>query len=116
MSYNNTVIDFFVGMRVIEDLFEFIYEGLQGGIHRYNVKPNNGKFDKDFLKKFIFINQGDSDFDYELGRLGYSYLSSDDGLKELSKYYLNELKSFNNRYISEDVVKNCKNSLLNIIK
>jgi hypothetical protein len=40
MNYNNIVIDFFTGMRGIDDLFESIYEGLYGGVQRYRVEPN----------------------------------------------------------------------------
>jgi hypothetical protein len=115
MNYNNLIVDFFIGMRGIDDLFESIYEGLYGGVHRYKVQPNEGNFDKDFLIKFVKINQGDNDFDYELGRIGYRFLTSDEGLKELSKYYLEELKTYKNEYVTTDVISNCRNSLLNII-
>ena len=56
MNYSNEIIDFFTGMRGIPDLFENIYEGVYGGVHRYKVKPNKGIFDKDFLIKYIKIN------------------------------------------------------------
>ena len=115
MNYNNIIIDFFTGMRGIHDLFESIYEGLYGGVQRYKVKPNEGNFDKDFLIKFIKINQGDNDFDYELGRIGYRFLTSDEGLKELSKFYLDELKTYKHEYVSNEVIENCKKSLINII-
>ena len=115
MNYNNIIIDFFTGMRGIHDLFESIYEGLYGGVQRYRVKPNEGNFDKDFLIKFIKINQGDNDFDYELGRIGYRFLTSDEGLKELSKFYLDELKTYKDEYVSNEVIENCKKSLINIM-
>ena len=115
MNYNNIIIEFFTGMRQIHNLFESIYEGLYGGVQRYKVEPNNGNFDKDFLIKFIKINQGNNDFDYELGRIGYRFLTSDEGLKELSKFYFNELKTYKLEYVSTDVIKNCKKSLMNII-
>ena len=115
MNYNNIVIDFFTGMRGIDDLFESIYEGLYGGVQRYRVEPNEGNFDKDFLIKFIKINQGDNDFDYELGRIGYRFLTSDEGLKELSKFYLDELKTYKDEYVSNEVIENCKKSLINIM-
>jgi hypothetical protein len=115
MNYNNFIVDFFTGMREIDDFFECIYEGLYGGVQRYKVQPNEGNFDKDFLMKFVKINQGNNDFDYELGRIGYRFLTSDEGLKELSKYYLEELKTYKNEYVTTDVISNCRNSLLNII-
>lgn len=115
MNYNNIIIDFFTGMMGIHDLFESIYEGLYGGVQRYKVKPNEGNFDKDFLIKFIEINQGNNDFDYELGRIGYRFLTSDEGLKELSKFYLDELKTYKDEYVSNEVIENCKKSLINII-
>lgn len=115
MNYNNLIVDFFTGMRGIDNLFECIYEGLSGGVQRYKVQPNEGNFDKDFLMKFVKINQGNNDFDYELGRIGYLFLTSDEGLKELSKYYLEKLKTYKNEYVTDDVISNCRNSLLNII-
>ena len=114
MHYNDLIVDFFAGMRGLDDLFECMLNGLYGGVHRYEVPPNEGIFCKDFLIKFVRINQGDNDFDYELGRIGYRFLTSDEGLKELSKHYLEELKSYKNEYASADVFSNCRNSLLNI--
>jgi hypothetical protein len=55
MNYNNLIVDFFTGMRGIDDLFESIYEGLYGGVQRYKVQPNEGNFDKYFLIKFVNI-------------------------------------------------------------
>lgn len=115
MNYNNPIVDFFTGMRGINDLFGSIYEGLYGGIQRYKVEPNKGNFDKDFLIKFVKINLGNNDFDYELGRIGYRFLTSDEGLKELSQFYLNELKTYNIEHVSNDVIENCKKSLIRII-
>jgi hypothetical protein len=115
MNYNNLIVDFFIGMRGIDNLFEDILNGLYGGVQRYKVQPNEGNFDKDFLIKFVKINQGDNDFDYELGGIGYGFLTSDEGLKELSKYYLEELKTYKNEYVTSDIISNCRNSLLNII-
>jgi len=106
MNYNNLIVDFFTGMRGVDNLFESIYEGFYGG-----VQPNEGNFDKDFLIKFVKINQGDN----ELGRIGYDFLTSNEGLKELSKYYLEKLKTYKNEYVTTDVISNCRNSLLNII-
>jgi len=114
MGYNNLVVDFFTGMREINDLLECTCKGLYGGIQRYNVEPNEGNFNKDFLIKFIKITQGNNDFNYELGRIGYKFLISDDGLKEISTFYLNELKSYNNEYVAVDVIEKCKKSLYNI--
>jgi hypothetical protein len=140
MNYNNLIVDFFTGMRGVDNLFEHILNGLYGGVQRYKVHPNEGNFDKDFLIKFVKINQGNNDFDYELGRIGYRFLTSDEGLKELSKYYLEELKTYKNEYVTigryvvsteliekvrtgdwdvnneeDEVISNCRNSLLNII-
>lgn len=114
MNYNNLIVDFFTGMRGVDNLFEDILNGLYGGVQSYNVEPNEGNFDKDFLIKFVKINAGDNDFDYELGRIGYTFLTSDEGLKELSKYYLEELKTYKSEYVTDDVISNCRNSLLNI--
>lgn len=115
MNYNNIIINFFTGMREVDDLFECILNGMYGGVQRYKVAPNEGIFDKDFLIKFIKINQGNNDFDYELGRIGYRFLTSNEGLKELSKLYFNELKTYKNEYASTEVIENCKKSLTNII-
>lgn len=114
IAYNNLIVDFFTGMRGIDNLFEDILNGLYGGVESYKVEPNMGNFDKHFLIKFVKINQGNNDFDYELGRVGYKFLTSDEGLKELSKFYLRELKSYNKEYVSTDIIENCKKSLLNI--
>ena len=35
--------------------------------------------------------------------------------KELSKFYLNELKTYRHEYVSTEVIENCKKSLTNII-
>jgi hypothetical protein len=115
MNYNNLIVDFFTGMRGVDNLFEGILNGLYGGVQSYNVRPNEGNFDKDFLIKFVKINAGDNDFDYELGRIGYRFLTSDEGLKELSKHYLEELKAYKSEYVTDDIISNCRNSLLNII-
>lgn len=119
------LVTFFIGMKDINYLFETFLLGLQGGIYRYDVQPNMGIFDKEYLVKFVKINQGDNDFDYELGRIGYAFLTSEDGLKRLAKCYLNKLESSekDNTIISlEDdngmqdvIIKNCKQSLSAII-
>lgn len=118
MNYNIIIINFFTGMKSLDNLFERILDGLYGGLQRYEVEPNEGNFSKDFLIKFIKISQGNNDFDYELGRIGYEFLTSDEGLKELSKFYLNELETYNSdvsEIIEDDIIENCKKSLLNII-
>ena len=53
MNYNNLIVDSFTGMRGVDNLFEDILNGLYGGTQSYKVQPNEGKFDKDFLIKFI---------------------------------------------------------------
>lgn len=117
--FSDIYIDFFTdtGSGCTDSLFECICTGIHGGINRYNVEPNNGIFDKDFLIKFVKINQGDNDFDYELGRLGYQFLTSDEGLKELAKFYLHEISShYKNEYLSDTVLKNTTKSLVSIIE
>jgi hypothetical protein len=109
-------VDFFTGMVYFDRFSEDILNGLEGGIHGYNIPPNDGIFDKEFLKALVLIQQGNNDFDYELGRIGYKYLTSDDGLKELAKVYLKELEEYDDDYLSPEIVENTKKSLIKIIK
>lgn len=111
------IISFYIGMQGIDTVIESVLDGVTGGIHRINYPPGNGKFGPEFLIDLIRSNQGDNDFDYELGRLGYEYLTSKDGLSDLALEYLSQLSEFEeNEYVTKDVLENIKQSLLKIIK
>jgi hypothetical protein len=93
----------------IVDLLENCEEGLGT-----KFPENNGTFDKTFLKAYINSKAGDNDYDYELGRIGYCYLTSDEGLKKLAEHFLEKVNNYPENFFG-DVLVNCKNSLQNII-
>ena len=103
-------INFFLGRRGLDNLIEDCLCGLEGGVTGYSEPVNNGVFDKEFMKKWILINEGDNDFDYELGRLGYQYLIGHTYL--IAWRLLDDIEKSGK---SDEVINNIKTSLTNIV-
>lgn len=103
-----------------EDLIESCENGISGGIHRIKYKPNNGIFNEKFLKDLLMTNEGDNDYDYELGNSGWDLIL--DNIDQISKFYLEYIDTFPvvKNYIKnvengQESINNMKESLKKII-
>lgn len=103
-----------------EDIIEASLNGISGGIHRIKYKPNDGKFNSKFIKDVLMSNQGDNDYDYELGRYGWQTII--DNIVQISKEYLSLIESSKSveSFIKQnddgqEIIDNIKKSLEKII-
>jgi hypothetical protein len=101
----------------ISDIVESCLNGISGGMSRINYKPNDGIFDEKFVKDVVKTNQGDNDFDHELGNSGWSLIL--ENINILAKEYLKFIdKNRDVQYIidegGQEIVNNIKKSLQKI--